>query len=216
MRKIWNFAMAAIVIVASAGLLVACDKDDLGTDNPWSNGEYEFAETDLSFTDVLTSAEFWYANFTETVRYTEPNGKGKSYGYSSTPDGGSILPGISVMLDDLRLFHHETALVGVLPSFYRDIPYRIEEDMIIFKPEVVEPNNANAYFGNPLYEGEYYFKILDYDETKVLVETNYNQVTISGTKYPYMITVLHKREIPNYSYVPFEEWLKVFEELENK
>ena len=82
--------------------------------------------------------------------------------------------------------------------------------------EVVEPNNANAYFGNPLYEGEYYFKILDYDETKVLVETNYNQVTISGTKYPYMITVLHKREIPNYSYVPFEEWLKVFEELENK
>ena len=69
--------MAAIVIVASAGLLAACDKDDLGTDNPWSNGEYEFAETDLSFTDVLTSAEFWYANFTETVRYTEPNGKGK-------------------------------------------------------------------------------------------------------------------------------------------
>ena len=34
MRKIWNFAMAAIVIVASAGLLAACDKDDVGEDIP--------------------------------------------------------------------------------------------------------------------------------------------------------------------------------------
>ena len=39
MRKIWNFAMAAIVIVASAGLLAACDKDDVGTDNPTEDVE---------------------------------------------------------------------------------------------------------------------------------------------------------------------------------
>ena len=39
MRKIWNFAMAAIVIVASAGLFTACDKDDVGTDNPTEDVE---------------------------------------------------------------------------------------------------------------------------------------------------------------------------------
>ena len=97
MRKIWNFAMAAIVIVASAGLLAACDKDDVGTDNPWSNGEYEFAETDLSFMEVFSSAELWIED--KCYLYSEAGGKGDEYilfdrskGVSNIPSGFRIVP----------------------------------------------------------------------------------------------------------------------------
>lgn len=200
-----------IFILFTACLFASCNSDIL-FDEHWGSVRADFEETNMSFIEVLSSAEYWSADFIESVRYTEPNGKGKSYSYSATPSGGPILPGISVLLGDLRFYHPETSIPGILPSFYRDIPYRIEEDMILFKPEVVEPANANAYFGNDLKEGEYYFKILDYDDTKVLVETNYNKITISGVEYPYIITVLHKGEAPSIaSFATFEEWLKAFE-----
>lgn len=91
MRKIWNFAMAAIVIVASAGLLAACDKENSSIYNDyWDNKISGLEKSEFSVTDVMLSAECWYGSM---KFYTEPNGKGKEY-IIGTPreDGGRLLP----------------------------------------------------------------------------------------------------------------------------
>ena len=110
-----------LYILFATCLFASCNTDNLFGEH-WGSVRADFEETNMSFIEVLSSAEYWSADFIESVRYTEPNGKGKSYSYSATPSGGPILPGISVLLGDLRFYHPETSIPGILPSFYRDIP----------------------------------------------------------------------------------------------
>ncbi|MBO4993286.1 MAG: hypothetical protein J6C60_03405 [Alistipes sp.] len=198
MRKIWNFAMAAIVIVASAGLLAACDKDDVGTDNPWSNGEYEFAETDLTVMEVLSSissTEVWMPSV--ICYYTEPDMQGEM-----------CEVGMNNMLS------------GERPSYYtfsRDMVTRYVGTLIPYPCYYIQ--NAftkvddNTYtFGN---DGEYYWKIISYDETKLLIEGNTHSAFLGGIYYGYSTIVL-KRGTPSNpdwkdSYLTYEEFLELME-----
>ena len=65
--------------------------------------------------------------------------------------------------------------------------------------------------------GQWFFEILKYDETKFLIETNFIK---RGEKFPYCITVLKKgiQTDSNWTekYISYEEYLKALEELENK
>ena len=189
MRKIWNFAMAAIVIVASAGLLAACDKDDVGTDNPWSNGEYEFAETNLSAMEVLSSTDLWIA--VDIYYYTEPDGKGDKfyYGNPGSYDGGGF-PLYSFTPKFLTTYNDNLAI----PVRYY-IDYALEEV------------DENMYLYN---DGKEYIKILDYDEKSVLIETNAFLTTRNDVTYKYSTILLEKKEMldPNWrdNYISYEEY----------
>lgn len=200
MRKIWNFAMAAIVIVASAGLFTACNKDDLGIDNSWDKGGIDFADTKLSAIEVLKSAESWNDDYTNRYYYAEPDGKGEYYHSDETPLGGQSWIQFSVMSDKLRFYYQQT-----MPPFlhyYKDLPIiEVTDNMVVFEGS----------------SGQRYFEILKYDETKFLIETNFIK---RGEKFPYCITILEKGKPTDSNwadkYIPYEEYLKALEELENK
>lgn len=209
MRKIWNFAMAAIVIVASAGLLAACDKDDVGTDNPWSNGEYEFAETDLSFMEVFSSAELWIED--KCYLYSEAGGKGDEYilfdrskGVSNIPSGFRIVP---IAFEDgfYREYYDRRSSFGSLdfnPMYYEDYNLTIDGDIITIK-NVRIPDSV------------YTLRVMAYDENNVLLE--WQRSYKEGYEYHISHYVKNTPEQGwKNDYMSSEEFYKKLEELENK
>ncbi len=194
MRKIWNFAMAAIVIVASAGLLAACNKDDVGTDNPWSNGEYEFVETDLTAMEILSSAEGWSG--VDVCYYTEPDRKGDKY-YNGDPgmNDGGVRPLYAFSPDVLTMY---ISNLSIPVAYYVDVPLaKIDDSLYQYD------------------DGETYIKILGYDEENVLIETNSLKVTCNDVEYRYS-TILLKKHKPSSTdwkkgYLSYDEYLEFME-----
>lgn len=196
--------MKRLILVLFVCLFIACNNNDIGVEIPFDD-KYKFAETELSVLEVMSMAEYWRAPSEEIQYYTEPNGQGECFYPNDIALGGVPLDIFSVSMGNLRFYHLETSVPQVLPSYYYDLPATIEGDMILFKNIVGD---------------DYYFKILDYDETKILVESNYVSTTRAGLEYPYSIFVLQK----GYSttsdwkdrYVSYEEYLKAIEEWENR
>ena len=189
-------------ILIAACLFVSCNNDSL-FDEHWGGITSEFEETNLSFVDVMSSADLWSTSFYDVYHYTEPNGKGKCYSYESIPSGGSF-SSIALLLDNLRFYHHDSPVPGIVPYYYQDISCSIEGDKILFNQVVLTGFNPET--GE---ERECYYKILDYDESNILIETNSLFTERDGVKYPYAIMLLRKGtpEDPNWrdKYVTKEE-----------
>lgn len=189
-----------LILILLVSLFTACNKDDLGLDGPWNNGKTEFAETKLSAIEVLKSVNNWSDSYTDRYYYAEPNGKGEYYHSDETPLGGQSWIQFSVMSDKLRFYYQQTQPPFL--HYYKDRSIvEITDDMVVF-----EDSN-----------GQWFFEILKYDETKFLIETNFIK---RGEKFPYCITVLKKgiQTDSNWTekYISYEEYLKALEELENK
>lgn len=193
-----------IFILFATCLFASCNNDNL-LNNHWGGIRSEFEETNRSFVEVMSSADYWINSYSDLYYYTEPNGKGKSFSYTLTPAGGGSRM-FALLLDNLRNYHHDTTS-GFPGYYFTDLPYRIEDDKILFNSMVYtsfDPIRAE--------ERECYYKILDYDDSNILVETNSLFHESEGVKYPYAIMLLRKGtpESPNWSekYLPYDEWIE--------
>ena len=189
MRKIWNFAMAAIVIVASAGLFTACDKENSSIYNDyWDNKISGLEKSEFLVTDVMLSVECWYGSM---KFYTEPNGKGKEY-IIGTPreDGGRLLPSGArtkryAFAKNIYKEYTRGMLEGGIPHFYGE---RVMSDVV------------DNYFTVELDTYTSQWKVIGYDDNNIIVETDrYNETDENGIEYPYCII--------HYKKVPFEDWM---------
>lgn len=216
-----------LYILFTVSLFTSCNNDNL-FDKYGGEFDVEFAETNLSFIEVMSSADYWGITSIHDIFYsTAPNGKGERFyykdDYSNVPvGGGSIFPIFSVLLENLRFYHKESAFPGIMPDYYMDKPYRIEDNKILFtstRVVSVEPPQTPEDHEHYVYEDyEAYFKILEHDETNILIETNYTGKISEGVSYPYAIVLLHKQmpEDTNWrdNYVSFDEYHKLREALE--
>lgn len=191
-----------IFLMSSILLFSACNNEDLDLDAPWNNGEIEFAETDLSVKEVLSSAEFWIDNYTDRYFYTEPNGKGESLHPDEYPLGGDVSLFFSIISGNIRLY--TSANPPMFIGYYTDHPIKeISKDKIIF-------NNGVK---------DVCLKVLDYDEASVLIEA-YDYLNFMHPDFPYCITVLKRGtpSNPNWKdeFLSYEEYLKAEEEWQNR
>ena len=200
-----------LYILFAASLLASCNTDNL-FDEHWGGITSEFEETNLSFVDVMSSADYWATSFYDVYHYTEPNGKGECYSYESIPSGGSISR-VALLFDKLRFYCGNGTAHSLLPGYYIDKPCRIEGDKILFNCWV-----HTSFYPETSEERECYFKILDYDESNILVETNYLFTERDGVKYPYAIVHYRKRtpSDPNWrdNYVTLDELHRIEKELD--
>ncbi len=184
MRKIWNFAMAAIVIVASAGLFTACDKENSSIySDYWDNTINGLSETEFSATEVMQSADYWFAAI---KYYTEPEGKGQEYlGGEVSEDGLIIAPSgarIAVYAFGENQFRTYVQMDTGEPNIFVD--YEMSD---------VNDNSFSVeYYGRPTY-----WKILGYDDNNIVVETDFFTNTNEGVEYPYSIVHFLKANVPD-------------------
>ncbi len=179
------------VLLLCAGFFTACNNDNLGIDDPLNNNGYEFNDTNLSVMEVLSSAEAWHIS--DICYYTEPNGKGDVYKQSEDVVGIGSSAIYTVSKDVM------TTYVGLMPpepDYYKQSPFIETED--------------NVYIIGD--DGEYYWKVIKYDESKLLIEGNTKGVYIGGVDNPYSVFYLEKTTPtkPNWKekYIPYEEYLK--------
>ena len=87
-----------LYILFATCLFASCNTDNL-IDEPWGDISSEFEETNLSFVDVMSSAEYWSTSHHDVYYYTEPNGKGECYCY---PAGD--YRHVALLLDNIRFY----------------------------------------------------------------------------------------------------------------
>ena len=200
-----------LYILFATCLFASCNTDNL-IDEPWGDISSEFEETNLSFADVMSSADYWVTSHYDVYHYTEPNGKGECYSYECIPSGGSF-GSVALLVDNLRFYHNNTTAPGLLPGYYIDKPCRIEGDKILFHSWV-----HTSFYPVTHEERECYYKILDYDESNILVETNSLFTERDGVKYPYAIVHYRKwtHKDPNWrdNYVTLDELHRIEKELD--
>ena len=142
-----------------------CTKAEDDNLSVWNNVEFSMNKTNLSVVEVLLSADYWVAS--KLYYYTEPNAKGEEkFGYdmelqSSVLDGSGLH--MFRMFGD-KVFREYGAGVPSpnpsqnIPPHYRDFDLKIEDNTIC---AIVKDGKT------------YSFRIVAYDDNKVLVESNY-------------------------------------------
>ncbi len=194
--------MKNIVLLLSIMLFVGCNNSDMGIDNLNTDYEYEFADTEFSVMEVLTSAEGWHIPMNGRCYYTEPDGQGEMH---KVPQGDWVGGGGKIY----------SFSEGMMTTYVNSDPPKPD----YFRQRTFTKEGDDRYvFGD---NGEFYWKILDYDEDKFYIECNVIHGYVGGVYYPYTRCFLIKNDFsakPNWKdrYVSYEEYLKALEELENK
>ena len=177
---------------------MSCNNDDLGFENMWEDIKTEMGETDLTVMEVLSSissTEVWMPSV--ICYYTEPDMQGEMCEVGNEQYERGARPSYYTFSRDMV-----TRYVGTLipyPCYYIQNAFTKVDD--------------NTYtFGN---DGEYYWKIISYDETKLLIEGNTHSAFLGGIYYGYSTIVL-KRGTPSNpdwkdSYLTYEEFLELME-----
>lgn len=190
--------MKKIIFVLLIGLLMSCNNDDLGFENMWEDIKNEMGETDLTVMEVLSSissTEVWMPSV--ICYYTEPDMQGEMCEVGNEQYERGERPSYYTFSRDMV-----TRYVGTLipyPCYYIQNAFTKVDD--------------NTYtFGN---DGEYYWKIISYDETKLLIEGNTHSAFLGGIDYGYSTIVLERGTPSNPdwkdSYLTYEEFLELME-----
>lgn len=188
------------VLLLCAGFFTACSEDY------WDDFDTDFEKTNRSAIEVLRSAKYW--NDAQTYFYTEPNGKGKGISLSKAYEG--ILGGpigdydFSVIDDVIRFYVYIRTSTPFLPNYYVDNQL-----------ELIDDRTISIHYNYSGYESR--IKILEYDDTKVLIERSAT-LERDGITYPYQITLLRKEKEENFldDFVSMDEYHKAEEELQNR
>ena len=166
-----------ICLFFTACLFASCN-DGILFDDYLNELGYEFKETNLSALDVLTSADYWEDNYLENVYSTKPNCEGKVYKPKDhlMPVGGSHKTTISVTLDRIRFYNIDSS--GILSApynhYYSDSPIaHIDNNEIVFE-------SGNVW------------KIVRYDEKKIVLDIHMPDFQFGGDHYPYGRITLQK------------------------
>ena len=182
-----------LYILFAACLFTSCN-DGLLFDDYLNELGYEFEETNLSALAVLTSADYWEDNYRENVYSTKPNCEGKIYKPKDhpLPVGGSFKTTLSVTSDKIRFYHVDTSYPHLAPynRFYSDSP-------------IVHIDNNEIVF-----EGGGVWKIVRYDENKIVIDVHMPEFQYSGDYYPYGRIIFHKKTSDGSldKYVSYEEY----------
>ena len=194
-----------IFILFAACLFASCN-DGLLFDDYLNELGYEFEETNLSALAVLTSGDYWEDNYLENVYSTKPNGKGKVYKPKDhlMPVGGSMKTMISVTSDKLRFYYEDSTGIVFAPydHFYSDSPIvHIDNNEIVFESGGV-------------------WKIVRYDEKKIVLDIHMPDFQFGGDHYPYGRIILHKKTLYDGSlddkYVSYEEYKEAYRQVRQK
>ena len=185
-----------IFILFTACLFASCN-DGILFDDYLNELGYEFKETNLSALDVLTSADYWEDNYLENVYSTKPNCEGKVYKPKDhlMPVGGSHKTTISVTLDRIRFYNIDSS--GILSApynhYYSDSPIaHIDNNEIVFE-------SGNVW------------KIVRYDEKKIVLDIHMPDFQFGGDHYPYGRIILHKKTGRlDDKYVSYEESMEAY------
>jgi hypothetical protein len=185
-----------ICLFFTACLFASCN-DGILFDDYLNELGYEFKETNLSALDVLTSADYWEDNYLENVYSTKPNCEGKVYKPKDhlMPVGGSHKTTISVTLDRIRFYNIDSS--GILSApynhYYSDSPIaHIDNNEIVFE-------SGNVW------------KIVRYDEKKIVLDIHMPDFQFGGDHYPYGRIILHKKTGRlDDKYVSYEESMEAY------
>lgn len=185
-----------ICLFFTACLFASCN-DGILFDDYLNELGYEFEETNLSALDVLTSADYWEDNYLENVYSTKPNCEGKVYKPKDhlMPVGGSHKTTISVTLDRIRFYNIDSS--GILSApynhYYSDSPIaHIDNNEIVFE-------SGNVW------------KIVRYDEKKIVLDIHMPDFQFGGDHYPYGRIILHKKTGRlDDKYVSYEESMEAY------
>ena len=185
-----------ICLFFTACLFASCN-DGILFDDYLNELGYEFKETNLSALDVLTSADYWEDNYLENVYSTKPNCEGKVYKPKDhlMPVGGSHKTTISVTLDRIRFYNIDSS--GILSApynhYYSDSPIaHIDNNEIVFE-------SGNVW------------KIVRYDEKKIVLDIHMLDFQFGGDHYPYGRIILHKKTGRlDDKYVSYEESMEAY------
>lgn len=189
------------VLLMCAGFFTACNNYQIYDDN-WENAISGLEQTDLSITEVMQSADCWKA---WPRYYTQPNGKGEEYQFGDIQEDGTVVvSGLNSRVyafegDHLRVYAKSSH--PSVPHCYYDLEMS----------EIVD---------NKFSVGESRWKIIDYDDDNILVETeNFNSKSLNGIDYPYSIILFSKlhQSDPNWKdkYLPPEEYEEAIKGLFN-
>lgn len=190
MRK---YFIAMISIFA----FVCCNKEN-GKEDIWEDIFLSVRKTEMSAMEVMSSADFWKE--VRTHHYTEPSGKGEEYiSYAE----GKLIDGHTlkiIAIKDSKFFNYVSNTAITTPYYYSSSMNKLGEDLYSIDKD----------------SKSYYFKILAYDETNLIIETDYFSLSKSnpnGEKsYPYSIVHFKRQfaESPNWAdkYISYEEYLK--------
>ena len=191
-----------ICLFFTACLFASCN-DGILFDDYLNELGYEFKETNLSALDVLTSADYWEDNYLENVYSTKPNCEGKVYKPKDhlMPVGGSHKTTISVTLDRIRFYNIDSS--GILSApynhYYSDSPIaHIDNNEIVFE-------SGNVW------------KIVRYDEKKIVLDIHMPDFQFGGDHYPYGRIILHKKTGRlDDKYVSYEEYKEAYRQVRQK
>ena len=193
----------------SALLLAICLFTSCQKYNLWDEEGYKFKHTNLSALEVLTSAELWSDNYLERYFFTEPDGKGEQFKpdpeLGQIPSGGQLSIILSATADKLRFYYSDSAM----PPFYK---YYVEYDIVeVDKNRIVYANDAGETLS---------WKIVKYDEDKILIESDRMGYHFADTGYPYCRTILHKRTPADENweevYISYEEYIEIRKQQEEE
>lgn len=200
-----------LFIMLVAVLLCNCNKPEDSELSYWDSLITKVGETTLSAQDVMIAADRWVAR--AEYDYTEPNAQGEeniSYDYESYPNKVAYgLNAVAVIkfINNETLRRYSDGFPISNPDKY--IPPTYEEFKLKFGDDIIYVTDKNGKSGT--------IKILAYDETTLLVETDFwisykSDKTGELTEYRYH-RYLFKREAassPNWEddYIEYDEYLK--------
>ncbi len=185
-----------LYILFAVCLFSSCNSGNLFDDFLNELG-YEFEQTNLSALAVLTSADYWEENYQERVFSTKPNCEGKIYKPKDhlMPVGNIGHLMISVTIDNVRYYQDDRGGVVKAPYnfFYSD------------RPIMCADNNEIVFEDNAVW------KIVRYDENKILIELHNPTFQFDGVEYPYCRVILHKKTgCLDDKYVSYEEYEEAY------
>lgn len=176
------------VLLLCAGFFTACSEDY------WDDFDNDFEKTNRTVMEVLSSAEAWYS--VAKCYYTEPDGKGEKYVITETLISGGV-PSYYSFSDGVR-----TTYGGYVPpttSSYHKLDSFTQTD-------------GNTFLIGD--DGEYYWKVLAYDDKKLLIECNTSGFSIGDVEYNYGLFTLHKKTFTDPDWK--DKYAMTFEEYKEK
>jgi len=161
------------------------------------------SSTELLAADILKSAQYWQSDI--ELYYTEPDGKGVEYAFDrGNKIRGDLHINFSVEKEAIELY---------LASCYMPVgppmPQRISKNYIM--SEIGNNNWALSYFNG----NKYYFKILAYDDNKVLVASNLWQCDNNDTHFGHSVILFTRQNTrPEWfdECISEEEYLETYSE----
>ena len=199
-----TFFMKNIISFFAVLLFVGCNNVSIDMGAVRFHEGFEFEGTNLTVMEVLSSAkDGWY--WTRLYHTTEPDGKGERHDHDPNLGwvGGTSSP-IYTFSGDVRMSYEICRGVNPMIYYYKHESFTNEGD-------------SKYVFGE---DNEYYWKIIDYDKDKLLIESNALRLYAGGVNYGYATLILKKNipEDPNWieKSISYEEYIKQLEEAKNK